>query len=162
MLVDGSKEDKAALLALGRRVRTLRENKGMTQEAFARRCQISVSFTSLLERGERSPSYETLLTIARALEVSVATLFREGNAIEVQDPAHARVLDFVRRAQLSRQQIDRYISVGRAMFGVEPSDGDEAAGSLRCSFEECQKPILARGLCASHYHRDRRAKRNSP
>ncbi len=149
--------DESPLLALGRRVRRLREGLRLTQEEFARRCGISVSFASLLERGERSPSYDTLLTIARALEVPVAELFREGPAMESNEPSHARLVEFARRAHLSRQQLDRWIAVGHAMFGLEPerAGGDLAA---RCAVEGCDRPVLARGLCAPHYHRDRRAR----
>ena len=153
---DGGR-DELSLLALGRRVRGLREGLRLTQEEFARRCGISVSFASLLERGERSPSYETLLTIARALEVPVADLFREGASPEVQEPSHARLIDFARRAHLSRQQVERWIAVGHAMFGLEPErPGDDRAA--RCAVEGCERPVLARGLCAPHYHRDRRAR----
>ncbi len=150
-------ETNAALEQLGRRVRALREGRALTQEEFARKCGISVSFASLLERGGRSPSYETLLKIADALDVPVADLFREGAALEVQDPSHARLVDFARRAHLSRAQIERYIAVGAAMFGVELErrDPDEVQ---RCAEEGCERPVLARGLCAPHYHRDRRAR----
>jgi transcriptional regulator with XRE-family HTH domain len=151
-----SKEDKHSLLSLGRRVRGLRESLRLTQDELAHRCGISVSFASLLERGERSPSYETLLTIARALEVPVGELFREGLALEPSDPSHARLLDFARRAHLSRQQVDRFIAVGHAMFGVERETGTER--SVRCAVEGCGRPVLARGLCAPHYHRARRAR----
>jgi transcriptional regulator with XRE-family HTH domain len=152
--VDG----RDSLAALGRRVRGLREALRLTQEAFARRCGISVSFASLLERGERSPSYETLLTIARALEVPVAELFREGPAAEATDAAQARLLDFARRSHLSRQQVERLIAVGRAMFGLEPDNLDGPSKSPRCAVEGCDRPLLARGLCAPHYHRARRAR----
>lgn len=149
--------DPTSLQALGRRVRRLREGLRLTQEEFARRCGISVSFASLLERGERSPSYETLLTVSRALEVSMAELFREGNAVEAAEPSHARLLEFARRAHLSKTQLERWIAVGHAMFGIEPerADGDRSA---RCAVEGCERPVLARGLCAPHYHRDRRAR----
>lgn len=150
--------DELSLLSLGRRVRGLREGLRLTQEEFARRCGISVSFASLLERGERSPSYDTLLTIGRALEVPVADLFREGTStLEVNEPSHARLVDFARRNHLSRQQVERWIAVGHAMFGLEPerSGGDRA---VRCAVEGCERPVLARGLCAPHYHRDRRAR----
>ncbi len=149
--------EEQSLAALGRRVRGLREGKGFTQEEFARRCGISVSFASLLERGERSPSYETLMTVARALEVPVAELFREGSSLEVNEPSHSRLVEFARRAHLSRQQVERWIAVGAAMFGLEPErlEGDRAA---RCAVEGCERPVLARGLCAPHYHRDRRAR----
>jgi hypothetical protein len=43
------------------------------------------------------------------------------------------------------------------MFGLEPerAGGDRA---VRCAVEGCERPVLARGLCAPHYHRDRRAR----
>lgn len=148
--------EESSLLALGRRVRRLREGLRLTQEEFARRCDISVSFASLLERGERSPSYETLLTIARALEVPVAELFRDDATVDATDPSHARLIEFARRAHLSRQQLERFIAVGHAMFGLEPvREGDERQ---RCAVEGCERAVLARGLCAPHYHRDRRAR----
>lgn len=150
-------DDVSSLQALGRRVRRLREGLRLTQEEFARRCDISVSFASLLERGERSPSYETLLTISRALEVPMAELFREGSAPEASEPSLARLIDFARRAQLSRQQMDRWIAVGHAMFGLEP-DRIGSDSPTRCAVEGCERPVLARGLCAPHYHRDRRAR----
>jgi transcriptional regulator with XRE-family HTH domain len=147
----------SSLHALGRRVRRLREGLRLTQEEFSRRCGISVSFASLLERGERSPSYETLLTVARALEVPVSELFRDDASSDAAEPSHARLLDFARRAHLSRQQLDRWIAVGHAMFGIEPTRSADAEGQ-RCSVEGCERAVLARGLCAPHYHRDRRAR----
>lgn len=148
---------ESSLHALGRRVRRLREGLRLTQEEFARRCDISVSFASLLERGERSPSYETLLTVARALEVPVSELFRDDAAAETSEPSHARLIEFARRAHLSRQQLERWIAVGHAMFGIEPSRSGAEEGA-RCAIEGCDRPVLARGLCAPHYHRDRRAR----
>lgn len=149
--------EETPLVILGRRVRGLRDGLRLTQEEFARRCGISVSFASLLERGERSPSYDTLLAVANALEVTVADLFRRGASLEVQEPSHARLVDFARRAHLSRQQVERWIAVGHAMFGLEPerTSGDRAP---RCAVEGCERVVLARGLCAPHYHRDRRAR----
>ena len=153
---EGDRDVRDQLHTLARRVRTLRESLRLTQEEFARRCSISVSFASLLERGERSPSYETLLTIARALEVPVSGLFRDGPSLEAQDPSHARLLDFARKAHLTRGQVDRYVAVGHAMFGLEHERGTRAPRQQLCSHEGCERPVLARGLCAPHYHRARR------
>lgn len=143
------------LEALGRRVRQLRESRRLTQDEFARKSGISVSFASLLERGGRSPSYETLLKIAEALEVQVADLFRDGASLEVQDPSHARLVDFAQRAHLTRGQVEKLIAVGAAMFDIELERDDTV---VRCAVEGCDRPVLARGLCAPHYHRDRRAR----
>lgn len=148
---------RAHLAALGRRVRALRETMRLTQEAFALRCGISVSFASLLERGERSPSYETLIAIGRALEVPVSELFRDGPNFTAEDPSHVRLLEFARKAQLTRTQVDRVIAVGHAMFGLEP-DPRRSGKVATCSEEGCDRPVLARGLCGPHYHRARRAR----
>jgi len=56
-------------------VRSLRAERGLTQEQLAERAGISVDFLSLVERGKSSPSFENLEEIADALEVSVAELF---------------------------------------------------------------------------------------
>ncbi len=149
-------EPQGTLIQLGRRVRRLREERRLTQEEFARRAGISVSFASLLERGGRSPSYETLLKAAEALSVPLADLFRDGATLEVADPSHARLVDFARRTHLSRAQVDRFIAVGAAMFGVEL---EKPGGDVqRCATPGCERPVLAKGLCAPHYHRERRAR----
>lgn len=145
----------ASLDALARRVKSLRETLRLTQEEFARRIGISVSFASLLERGERAPSYETLVAVASALEVPLAELFRDGISVQPEDPSHTRLLDFARKAHLSRQQVDKFIAVGHAMFGIE-ADPRRAKVQPLCSEEGCTRPVLARGLCGPHYHQQRR------
>ena len=64
---------------LGQRIRELRLHRRtgrMTQEDLAERADISVSFLSMIERGERSPHLETLASIAQALDVPMADLFQ--------------------------------------------------------------------------------------
>jgi transcriptional regulator with XRE-family HTH domain len=154
---------KAMLQVLGRRIRSLREGRGFTQEEFASRCGISISFASLLERGERSPSYETLVHLASALETPLEELFKTAPIAGSDDPYHAKLLEFARRKKLTRAQVDRLIAVGQVVFDgrLEPL----AKGSLKptgtaeqCTVEDCGRMALAKGLCASHYHRARRAK----
>jgi transcriptional regulator with XRE-family HTH domain len=64
-----------AALTVGARIRELRKRRGLTQEELASRCCLSVSHVSMLERGHRSPSYETLLALAQVLEVPPGALF---------------------------------------------------------------------------------------
>jgi transcriptional regulator with XRE-family HTH domain len=153
---------EALLEKLAHRVRLLRERKGLTQEEFAQRCGISVSFASLLERGRRSPSYETLIQVADALELPVAELFRDMGGATQDEPYLGRLTDFARAARLSRQQVDKLIQLGHLVFEV-PTDRRPVLARPRgepCSVERCGKPVLAKGLCASHYHRQRRAREN--
>src|SRR5215469_3657814 len=152
-----------ALDFLARRSRALRERLGITQEEFASRCGISVSFASLLERGERSPSYETMLQIAEALELPLAELFRNAGGPSYDDPYYSKLIEFARRRKLSRAQVDRLIAVGQVVFDGrldEPARAPIALSqkSSECSVAACGRPVLAKELCSSHYHRARRAK----
>ena len=151
------------LQGLARRIRTLRERRGLTQEDFAARCGISVSFASLLERGERSPSYETLLQVAAALQLPLWELLR---LEDTQDAGVHRLEAFVRGRGLARVDVDRLLSVAEVMFN-EPARATEDLQAVRpeparCGEPGCEKPVLARGLCAAHYHRERRRKAASP
>lgn len=58
----------------GERVQALRREKGITQEHLAERLNKSIEHVSYIERGERAPSFETILDIAEALGVSVPYL----------------------------------------------------------------------------------------
>jgi transcriptional regulator with XRE-family HTH domain len=73
--------------SVGRRVRQLRTQAGMTQERLAERAEISVSFLSMIERGERSPHLETLDKLANGLQVPVDALFRPDTVEGPHGPA---------------------------------------------------------------------------
>ncbi|MEI7705281.1 MAG: helix-turn-helix transcriptional regulator [Deltaproteobacteria bacterium] len=55
-------------------VRRLREKKKLSQKALADKVGISVSYVSMLERGQRSPPLETIEKMAKALGVPAASL----------------------------------------------------------------------------------------
>lgn len=61
---------------VGRNVRHIRQNKGLTQEAFAERSGFSQQYVSDLERGRRNPTVVTLFELATALGVSHVDLVR--------------------------------------------------------------------------------------
>jgi transcriptional regulator with XRE-family HTH domain len=103
---------------VGRRIRQLRISRvgpRMTQEDLSERAHISVSFLSMIERGERSPHLETLASIAEALEVRIADLFRS----EVEDGVESMfrpLLDACRKYNLGKRDVDRLVGVVRTMF----------------------------------------------
>ena len=55
-------------------VRRLRAKKKLSQKALADKVGISVSYVSMLERGQRSPPLETIEKMAKALGVPPANL----------------------------------------------------------------------------------------
>ena len=55
--------------SIGRKIRQCREAKGIKREAFAEMVDLSVSYLSALERGEKLPKLDTFIRIANTLQV---------------------------------------------------------------------------------------------
>lgn len=62
----------ASVAALGRAVKTFRIDRGLSQEEAGLRTGIGRSFYGRVERGEVSPTYETILKVSAGLEVGPA------------------------------------------------------------------------------------------
>ena len=76
--------DAAFLGEVGRRVRTLREQRGMTRKALAKESDVSERYLGQLEAGEGNASILLLRRIASALNVSIGELLlpEDRNAVE--------------------------------------------------------------------------------
>ena len=59
----------------GRKLRSIRKRRDMTQEQFAELLDISVDFLSLVERGLNAPSFESIEAFSITLGISVRDLF---------------------------------------------------------------------------------------
>ncbi len=60
---------------LGQRIGELRQAKGLTQAALAKKCAVTFQFISLIEKGESNPTLDILINVAAALDVEVRALF---------------------------------------------------------------------------------------
>ena len=94
-------------LALGGRIRSLRQARRLTLRELAARAGVTESFLSQVEREVASPSIVTVQRIARSLDLSIAQLFaeehdragrasrgaRRGRGVP-EDPRRGRVPDF--------------------------------------------------------------------
>lgn len=60
--------------ALGKAIRQLREDRGVSQEALAHAAGVTSGTLSLIERGLSNPTWGTTKGIAAALDVSIADL----------------------------------------------------------------------------------------
>lgn len=65
----------ATLRSFGRRLRTLREQAGLSQEALADLAAIHRTYVSSVERGQRNISLANIQALADALGVSTQQLF---------------------------------------------------------------------------------------
>ncbi len=116
---------------IGQRIRELRTDRPerWTQEELAERARISVSFLSMIERGERVAHVETLEGLARALGVRLSDLFLEPPS----EPAGVEDLlrplaDLVRARNLGMREVEKLVSVARALFDAQPSDPQRQPG----------------------------------
>jgi len=64
------------LIFVGERIRTLRKEKGYSQEVLAEKAEVHPTYLSDIERGERNISMETLEKIITALDINAVDLFR--------------------------------------------------------------------------------------
>lgn len=62
-------------VAFGKRVAELRKKAGYSQEKFAFKCDVDRTYIGVVERGEKSPTLNTIEKIASALGISKSELF---------------------------------------------------------------------------------------
>jgi transcriptional regulator with XRE-family HTH domain len=89
---------------VGQRLRVLREERGISMRALARRSGLSANALSMIERGLTSPSVSTLNKLATALEVPITAFFR-------QEPAREQVV-FRKATERSRVPFQRGLLEG--------------------------------------------------
>ncbi|OQB30220.1 MAG: HTH-type transcriptional regulator ImmR [Bacteroidetes bacterium ADurb.Bin174] len=65
-----------ALKELGRIIREKREEKGLTQIEVADKAELDRNYIGMVERGERNPSYLSLIKIAKGLNITVDQLIK--------------------------------------------------------------------------------------
>ena len=75
--------DKKGAPDVGRRIRVLREEQGLSLRALAGRSGLSQNAISLIERGENSPTVASLHALAQALGTPIADFFRDGDNAQV-------------------------------------------------------------------------------
>lgn len=63
-------------IAFGKRVSELRKAAGYSQEQFAFKCGVDRTYIGTIERGEKSPTLNTIAKLASALNISLPDLFK--------------------------------------------------------------------------------------
>jgi transcriptional regulator with XRE-family HTH domain len=127
-------------LELGRRIRTLRERRGLSLRAVSESAGVSESFLSQVERGVASPSVASLRGIAEALQESIASFFAEGDESAGQ---LVRVADRRRLIHPKRHWEDVLLTPRTSkrlqviLSTVEPGQGSGEEPYSHDSDEEC-------------------------
>ena len=67
-------------VSIGKKIRYYRETKKWTQEDFAEKAGLSLTYVGMIERGEKVPKLETFINIANVLGVEISEFFKEVTA----------------------------------------------------------------------------------
>lgn len=68
--------EKQELVQLGQIIRAKRECQNLTQVDLASKCSVDRNYIGMVERGERNPSYLSLIKIAKGLNIPVYQLIK--------------------------------------------------------------------------------------
>ncbi len=60
----------------GKRVQQLRKQRGLTQEDLADLVNVDRSYMGFVERGERNPTLDKIIKIAKSLGITLSELFK--------------------------------------------------------------------------------------
>ncbi|ULR30027.1 helix-turn-helix domain-containing protein [Dickeya fangzhongdai] len=75
MMLIRMENTKNITVRFGQRVKTLRLQAGLSQEAFADKCGLDRTYISGIERGVRNPTLEVIGVIADGLGIELSKLF---------------------------------------------------------------------------------------
>ena len=87
-------------MALGKRIRSLRQSRGWTQEQLAEYADLHVSYIVLLEKGANRATIETLDKLSKAFGLSIADLVQplgEMRDDSMQSQLREALEDFVQK-----------------------------------------------------------------
>ena len=68
-------KEAALYIALGKQIKTLRENAHLTQEKLAEKAGISLDYLGKIEVNINKPGLKTLIKISNALSVPIKAIF---------------------------------------------------------------------------------------
>lgn len=104
-------------MPVAKRIKTLRESKGLSLRALAEVCSVSPSTLSQIEQGDTSPSVATLEKLAHGLRLPVAAFFaetEEDSALEIIDTGNCPTFSLRGGAEVTPLAAQRHAS------GFEP------------------------------------------
>jgi transcriptional regulator with XRE-family HTH domain len=104
------------LRQFGRRLRLVRKAAKVTQEQAAERAQLNPKYLGQIERGEKRPSFEAIMALAKALKVEPEVLFQLDSG-EADEKALRKNIETLLR-QCGQQDLRRVYKVIKAV--VEP------------------------------------------
>ncbi len=114
--------ERRYMVKLGQRIRAIREERGLTQQAVARSAGIATDMVSRLENGHyTSPGLRTLLRIAEGMGVSLGALLPDAVGSPSTAPESAlklRLNTMAHRAEPS--ELELMVDIAAVILGRAP------------------------------------------
>jgi transcriptional regulator with XRE-family HTH domain len=132
-------ETADVLATIGRNIRALRNERGLTLQALAEQTRLSPSMLSLLERGKTGPSIGTLVVIASALGAQMSDLL-DGNRVNGDDivsrAAHQRVYETAAGVtrRILKQDRTRGVEIAMNIYKPGTASAPEPMAHEGCEF----------------------------
>ncbi|HEU4940792.1 MAG TPA: helix-turn-helix transcriptional regulator, partial [Candidatus Eisenbacteria bacterium] len=134
-------------MALGRKIRALRQAEGLTQAAMAARIGISPSYLNLIENDRRPLGAGLLLTLARTFNVDLRTFAIGEDARLVSDLAEAFGDPLFGERRLDERELREFVSsspaIARAVVRLHHAYTDARASAESIAAEVVDRQDLS-------------------
>jgi len=91
-------------ILLGKRIRTLRTTKGLTQQELGHQADVDYKFIGEIERGNMNPSFKVLVKIAKVLEVDLPEILRFEQEISDPKELESRIKNIISNLSVEKLQ----------------------------------------------------------
>ncbi|MGG1617928.1 helix-turn-helix domain-containing protein [Paenibacillus sp. NRS-1782] len=105
-------QDKEVLKLVGARIRVLRKEKGLSQEALGEKGGFHFSYIGQIERGEKNVSLLNVAKIAKALDVNLIQLFSyvsEDPKMTESDEEIMQIITMLRKSSPDKVRLARNV-----------------------------------------------------
>lgn len=92
-------------MSIGENIKRIRKEKGLTQKELADKCNLSRSYLADVERDRYNPSLDTLMVIAKNLDVKVSTLLGENEEFDYDSIRISRIARHAKDLTISDQEM---------------------------------------------------------
>ena len=103
-------------ILLGRRIRSLRTAKGLTQQELGHQADVDYKFIGEIERGNMNPSFKVLVKVAKVLDIDLPEIIRFEQ--EISDPKELETRIRYIIGTLSVEKLQNVLMLLRVLYPV--------------------------------------------
>ena len=101
---------------LGRKIKEIRESRGLTQQQLAELCDLHTTSIGMIEIGRRMPSLSTLELIVKTLDIDYQDLFDFTNTYSLEKSEEKLKIDLGREVcNFNKKQLQHMINHAKAI-----------------------------------------------